>query len=93
MVGFRELSPYAIPTEEIINQNSLLSVYLLMANRKKRWTSTKLWISLACVFVGGTLSRVAWSYLHEPLGAVLIIAGAAFVIASLILFAIYFTEY
>ena len=64
-----------------------------MVNRKKRWTSNKLWVSLGCVFVGGTLSRIAWLYLHEPIGAVLIIAGAAFIIAALILLAIYFTEY
>lgn len=64
-----------------------------MANRRKRWTSTKLWISLACIFVGGALSRIAWYYLHEPVGAVLIIAGAAFVIAALIIFGIFFSEY
>lgn len=93
LVNAQPGTPCATPIAETLNQSGRLSVYLLMANRKKRWTSTKLWISLACVFVGGTLSRVAWSYLHEPLGAVLIIAGAAFVIASLILFAIYFTEY
>lgn len=64
-----------------------------MRDRRRTWISSKLWISLACVFIGGALSRIAWLYLHEPIGAVLIIAGAAFIIAALILFAIYFTEY
>lgn len=70
-----------------------MGVQLLMANRKQRWTSRKLWVSLACIFVGSAVSRIAWYYLHEPLGAVLIISGAAFIIAALIIFAIYFSEY
>ncbi len=64
-----------------------------MANRKTRWTSNKLWVSLACLVVGGALTRVAWYYLQEPAGVVLIIGGAAFVVAGLVVFAIYFSEY
>lgn len=64
-----------------------------MRNRKKNWISKKLWISLACVFVGAALSCIAWLYIQEPIGIVLIIAGAAFVIAALVVFAIYFSEY
>jgi|GEM_PF-5549590 len=64
-----------------------------MANRNKRWTSNKLWISLACLFVGGALIRIAWYYLREPLGVVLVVCGAALVITGLAIFAIYFSEY
>lgn len=69
------------------------TVYTLMGNGKKKWISKKLGLSLALVFVGAALSRIAWLYIQEPIGAILIIAGAAFIIASLIVFAIYFSEY
>ena len=52
----------------------------------------KLWIAFALVLAAGLLSRVAWLYIRETVGVVLIILSAGCIVAASTVFAIYFRE-
>jgi len=58
-----------------------------MKNRKK------LWIALVSIILAGMLGRLAWIYIHEIAGVVLIILSAVCSAVAITVFAVYFSEY